>query len=258
MSQLKINGRTFEFKEGSTLLECACENGIFIPTMCYLKELGAINSCFLCVVELEGKTNLVPACGIKAEPGMVVITDSLKVKEARKKALELLLSDHTGDCLGPCHFGCPANINIPKFIAELRCGDNKAAIATIKKSVALPAVLGRVCPEICEKVCRRKDKDEAVAVCHLKRYAADVDLASGEPYSPLIGKISGKKVAVIGGGTAGLTAAYFLKQKGHEVTIFEKNEKLGGGLRFGIERGRLPEKVLDTEIAEILKLGIEV
>src|SRR3989339_278480 len=256
MSQLKINGKTYGFKEGSTLLECAKENGISIPTMCFLKETGALTSCFICVVEVEGKTNLIPACAAKAEDGMVVVTDSNKVKEARKKALELLLSDHTGDCLGPCHLGCPAHINIPKFIEELRRGDNKAAITTIKKSVALPAVLGRVCPEICEKVCRRKEKDSAVAICHLKRYAADLDLASGAPYLPFVEKSTGKKTAVIGGGAAGLTAAYFLRQFGHDVTIFEKNEKLGGGLRYGLKAERLSEQVLDKEIAQVLKIGI--
>src|SRR3989339_657995 len=198
MSQLKINGKTYGFKEGSTLLECAKENGISIPTMCFLKETGALTSCFICVVEVEGKTNLIPACAAKAEDGMVVVTDSNKVKEARKKALELRLSDHTGDCLGPCHLGCPAHINIPKFIEELRRGDNKAAITTIKKS------------------------------------------------------------AVIGGGAAGLTAAYFLRQFGHDVTIFEKNEKLGGGLRYGMKAERLSEKVLDKEIAQVLKIGITV
>ncbi|OGF44622.1 MAG: hypothetical protein A2231_12890 [Candidatus Firestonebacteria bacterium RIFOXYA2_FULL_40_8] len=259
MSQLKINGKTYEFKEGSTILECARENGISIPTMCYLKEIGALTSCFICAVEVEGKANLIPSCAAKAEEGMEVITDSVKVKAARKKALELLLSDHTGDCLGPCHTGCPAHINIPKFIDELRKGDNKSAIITIKKSVALPAVLGRICPEICEKVCRRLEKDAtAVAICHLKRYAADFDLASAEPYMPAAGTSTGKKIAIVGGGTAGLTAAYFARQLGHEVTIFEKNEKLGGCLRTEIKKERLPGEVLDKEIAQVLKLGVNL
>ncbi|MFH1074807.1 MAG: FAD-dependent oxidoreductase [Candidatus Firestonebacteria bacterium] len=258
MSQVKINGKTYEFKEGCTILECASENGISIPTMCYLKETGALTSCFICAVEVEGKANLLPACATKAKEGMVIITDSIRVREARKKALELLLSDHTGDCLGPCHMGCPAHINIPKFIGELCRGDNKAAIITIKKSVALPAVLGRICPEICEKVCRRNDKDSPVAICHLKRYAADFDLLSPDPYLPSVAKSTGKRVAVIGGGAAGLTAAYYLKQFGHEVTVFEKNEKLGGGLRSGVKKERLPEEVLDKEIGQILKLGVAV
>ena len=232
-------------KEGQTILECARDNGIEIPT------------CFVCAVEVEGKDNLVPSCAAKAVDGMVIITNSKKVKEARKKALELLISDHTGDCLGPCHTGCPAHINIPKFIAELKEGNNKAAIATIKKSVALPAVLGRICPEICEKVCRRNEKDaSAVAICHLKRYAADFDLASETPYLPSVEKDSGKKVAIVGGGTAGITAAYYLRQAGHAVTIIEKNAKLGGGLRRGVKRERLPEDILDKEIEQVLKLGV--
>ncbi|MCX5776350.1 MAG: 2Fe-2S iron-sulfur cluster-binding protein [Candidatus Firestonebacteria bacterium] len=258
MSQLKINGKTYSFTEGATILSLAREHSIHIPTMCYLKKLGALTSCFVCVVEVEGKANLIPACSAPAEAGMIITTDSARVKDARRTALELLLSDHTGDCLAPCHLGCPALINIPKFIQELRNKDNRAAITTIKENVALPAVLGRICPEICERVCRRRRKDAPVAICHLKRYAADVDLFSDTPYTPKIEKSSGKKVAIAGGGTAGVTAAYYLLRMGHQPVIFEKSDKLGGGLRSGVSRDRLSGEVLDRELNNIIKLGVKV
>ena len=257
MPEIKINGKTYGFQEEDNLVEAAARNGIVIPTMCYLKELGAITSCFICVVEIEGKPGLVPACSTKAAAGMSIITGSKKVIQSRKRALELLLSDHTGDCLGPCRTACPAHIDIPKFIQELRRGDNKAAIITIKKNVALPAVLGRICPEVCEKVCRRKEYDAPVSICHLKRYAADFDLSSGKPFLPEIAKVTGKKVCIIGSGPAGLTAAYYLRTLGHGVTIFDKNEKPGGSLRYHIKRSILPEEVLDKEIALIEKLGVK-
>jgi len=257
MPELKINGKTYSFEEGATLLETAAAHGIIIPTLCYLKELGALTSCFICVVEIEGRAALVPACSAKAAAGMSVSTDSERVKQARKRALELLLSDHTGDCLGPCQTGCPAHINIPKFIRELKHGDNRAAIRTIKENVALPAVLGRICPEVCEKVCRRKEKDAPVSICHLKRFAADFDMSSAKPFLPGLAGATGKKISIIGAGPAGLTAAYYLRQRGHEVVIYDKNEKPGGTLRYEIAKTRLPDEVLDEEIALIAKLGVK-
>ncbi len=257
MPEIKINGSTYSFKEGENLVEAAAGNGITIPTMCYLKEIGALTTCFICVVEVEGKPALVPACAAKAEAGMSIHTETARVRQARKRALELLLSDHTGDCLGPCQSGCPAHIDIPKFITELKRGDNRAALRTIKQKVALPAVLGRICPEVCEKVCRRKDGDAPVAICHLKRYAADFDLYSGKPFSPEAAKATGKKAAIIGAGPAGLTAAYYLRAYGHEVVVYDKNEKAGGTLRYAISKDRLPDEILNKEIAVIAGLGVK-
>ncbi len=94
----------------------------------------------------------------------------------RKAALELLLSDHLGDCMGPCHVTCPANMNIPLMIRQILEGKLEDAIATVKKDIALPAVLGRICPAPCEKACRRDSYDNGVSICLLKRYVADVDL----------------------------------------------------------------------------------
>jgi ferredoxin len=131
------------------------------------------------------------------------------------------------------------------------------AIVTVKRDIALPAVLGRVCPKPCEKGCRRAAADGAVAVCDLKRYVADEDLASDDPYLPECRPPTGKRVAVVGAGPTGLAAAYHLLQKGHAVTVFDDRPELGGRLRTELGEDELPRQVLDAEIGQILRLGVE-
>ncbi len=254
---IEIDKKKLSVEEGATILSAAEAAGIKIPTLCYYKAVGAITSCFVCVVEVEGKKHLVPACTAKAEPDMVITTNSRKVTDARKAALELLLSDHNGDCEGPCRLGCPANIESPKFINEILHRKYGEAIKTIKKSVALPAVLGRICPEICEKTCRRAKVDQPVAICHLRRFVADRDLSSKVPYHPEIKENTGKKAAVIGSGPAGLSCAYYLRQEGIEVTVFDAREQPGGALRYAISKERLPVSVLDSEIRIIRDIGVK-
>jgi len=255
LPKLTIDNREVEVAAGTTVLEAAEALGIDIPTMCFLEGYKPSNSCMVCVVRVSGKTSLVPSCGMIAEDGMRVETNTQEVAEARKVALELLLSDHVGDCLGPCQVTCPAGMNIGLMIRQIASGLLRDAIETIKKDIALPAVLGRICPAPCEKSCRRRAYDEAVAICLLKRYAADADLACVEPYLPDCGPSSDKRVAIIGAGPAGLSAAYYLLQKGHACTVFDDHEKPGGMLRYAVSNEKLPTEVLDKEIALILKLG---
>jgi ferredoxin len=253
--KLIIDSREVEVESGATLLDAAGLLGIDIPTMCFLKGYKPSTSCMVCVVRVVGKTSLVPACGTIAEDGMRVETDTKEVAEARTAALELLLSDHVGDCMGPCHVTCPAKMNIPLMIRQIAKGHLRRAIATIKKDIALPAVLGRICPAPCEKSCRRGAFDEAVSICLLKRYAADVDLACAEPYLPECKAANGKRVAIVGAGPAGLAGAYYLLQKGYQVTLFDEHEEAGGMLRLGVGKDKLPRAILDQEIGLILKLG---
>jgi len=209
----------------------------------------------VCVVKVEGRAVLLPACGTLAQDGMRVESNCEEVRQARRMALELLLSDHVGDCLGPCHTICPAQMNIPLMIRQIAAGRLREAIEIVKKDIALPAVLGRICPKPCERGCRRAAIDEAVSICLLKRYVADVDLESAEPYSPVCGPDQDKRVAIIGAGPAGLAAAYYLRQAGFVCTIFDDHEKPGGMLRYGVPEEELPRDVLDKEIARIEKLG---
>ena len=112
---LTIDGRPVSVPPGTTLLGAARELGIAIPTLCQVEGFEPSASCFLCAVKIEGRPNLWPSCATPATPGMVVTTNSEEVRAARKTALELLLSDHAGECVGPCRTGCPAGLDIPNF-----------------------------------------------------------------------------------------------------------------------------------------------
>ncbi len=157
----------------------------------------------------------------------------------------------------PCVAACPAGINIPWQLGLLAEGRADEALAVIRESVPFPGILGRVCVKPCESACRRRSLNEPVSICALKRWASD---HAGESWKKRFTKNpnSGKKVAVVGSGPAGLTVAYYLRIKGHEVTIFDCNPKLGGMMRYGIPRYRLPDHIIEQEINDILSLGVEI
>ncbi|MEF2144982.1 MAG: FAD-dependent oxidoreductase [Desulfovibrionaceae bacterium] len=170
----------------------------------------------------------------------------------------LLHLNETSDCLAPCRQRCPGEINIPKYINCIKSGNYASAVLTIKERNPLLLVCGRVCPRPCEDVCRRGHVDEPVGINMLKRFVADWEMNSGTRLPIPCAPSTGKRVAIIGGGPAGLSCAYFLRRFGHSPTIFESMPKLGGQLRYGIPEYRLPKAVLDWEIQGILDLGVDV
>jgi NADPH-dependent glutamate synthase beta subunit-like oxidoreductase len=257
MPKLTIDNREVEVPPGATILVAARKLGIDIPTLCFLEGCTPSTSCMVCLVKLRGPGRLVPACASLAEDGMEVESEIAEVREARREALELLLSDHLGDCVGPCHATCPAHMNIPRMIRQIAAGALRDAIATVKEQIALPAVLGRICPAPCEKACRRGVQDAAVSICLLKRFVADVDYHSAEPYLPPCKPASGKHAAIVGAGPAGLAAAYYLLQDGHACELFDDHEKPGGMLQYAVPEARLPRDVLDAEIAVVRRLGAD-
>jgi len=257
MTKLTIDGQPVEVSQGTTLLEAASKLGIEIPMMCFLEGCEPSTSCMVCVVKVHGRHALVPACATVAEEGMVVEASSQEIIEARKTALELLLSDHVGDCMGPCQLTCPAHMDIPLMIRQIASGQLAEAIETVKKDIALPAVLGRICPGPCENACRRSKADHTISICLLKRHVADVDLQSSQPYQPMLKPKAGKKVAIVGAGPAGLAAAYYLLIEGIDCTIYDEHEQMGGELRYAIDEHDLPRDILDAEIATIQRLGFE-
>lgn len=158
--------------------------------------------------------------------------------------------------LVPCRNACPAHMDVPWYLRLIAGGKRGEAIAVIREKVPLPGILGRVCIHPCEEACRRKEVNEPISICALKRYAADGDAGIWKKNTRVSGN-SGKKIAVIGSGPAGLTVAFYLRKKGHRVTVFEARSKAGGMMRYGIPRYRLPEDILDKELKALFDLGIE-
>ena len=161
-------------------------------------------------------------------------------------------------CVAPCRLACPAGTDIQGFISLITDGKYEEALKVVKRTNPLPMVIGRVCPGFCETTCRRGLLDSAIAVNALERFVGDYDQSRGAPYCPEVKPSTGHKVAIIGGGPAGLSAAYYLAIEGHEVAIFDAKPQLGGMLRYGIPEYRLPKSVLDKEIATITPLCSEV
>lgn len=256
MPQLKINGRDVVVEKGTMLIDAILGIGVKVPTMCHLKGYSHFTSCMVCIVKDLASGKLLPSCSAPAADGMVIETDNEEIHHARKSALDLLLSEHVGDCEAPCRITCPAHMNIPLMIRQIAAGRMRDAIETVKDDIALPAVLGRICPAPCEKACRRSRQDASLAICLLKRSSADEDMAQKQQYVPVCGPPTGKRVAIVGAGPAGLSAAYYLALAGHDCTVLDDRAEPGGQLRYGVPENILPRKVLAAEIEIIKKLGV--
>jgi glutamate synthase (NADPH) small chain len=257
MPALTIDGRPVTVPEGATILDAAREAGIAIPTLCHLEGREPPSSCLVCVVRVNGSDRLAPSCATPAEEGMTVESETPVVRAARRMALELLLGDHLGECLAPCHRICPLDLDIPRMLRQVGAADLDAAIIDLRAAVPFPGITGRVCPAKCEVGCRRRVADEAVAIRSVERHVADRDRDGAAPWTPTCAEDSGKRVVVVGAGPAGLAAAYFLRLAGHAVVVLERRDATGGRLRhaFGDD---LPADVLDAELAVLERLGAEI
>jgi NADPH-dependent glutamate synthase beta subunit-like oxidoreductase/formate hydrogenlyase subunit 6/NADH:ubiquinone oxidoreductase subunit I/ferredoxin len=261
---IEIDGRTLTGRAGQTILEVCRDHGIEVPTLCYEPKLPGFGACRMCVVEVEGEETPPISCSREAEAGMVVQTQTPRLRQIRKTNLELIFSDHNAYCLPPCQNKCPSHIDIPGFLKANTEGDFVESARIFKRTIPFPSVLGRVCPAPCEEHCRRDEVEEAIAIRDSHRYAGDQVLkaqAAGvkapTPFDPQ--PPTGKRVAVIGSGPSGMSAAYYLSLSGHAVTVYERDADAGGMLRYGIPQYRLPKvEVLEAEYQSVWDLGAKL
>jgi formate dehydrogenase major subunit len=256
--RLEIDGKEIWTPWDRTVLEVALGAGIEIPRLCHAPQLRPNGTCGLCVVEIEGEPAPVRSCLASAVAGMVVRTDTPALAAERTRRLEELFADHWADCIAPCRLACPADTDAQGYIALIAQGRHRDAVELIKQTNPFPGVIGRVCTRPCESACRRALVDDPIGICFLKRVAADRDRRSPDRYRPEVGPATGKRVAIVGAGPAGLAAAYYLALDGHAPVVFEALPQPGGMLRYGIPAYRLPKDVLDDEIGQILELGVEL
>ena len=254
MTKLTIDGKSVEVAEGSTVLQAAEQAGAEVPTLCYAPDVRPLTSCMVCVVKETVSGWMLPACSARAERGMVIETTSKEIRSARREVLQLLLSEHVGDCEAPCRRTCSASTDIPLMLRQITKGDIEAAARIARGDLVLPATLGWTCAAPCEKTCRRGAYDEAISIRELHRRVAEEALENGVPLPPC-DPATGKRVAVVGAGPAGLAAAWVLQRCGHVCHVFEKTDKPGGRFRR-LPEDALPKRVLDAEIELLRKMGV--
>jgi ferredoxin len=256
MVKLTIDHIATEAREGATIMEAAAQLGISIPSMCHSPGFHNHPSCMVCLVRDADRKTLVPSCAMPVSEGMNILTNEPDIIYARQDALELLLSDHSGDCEAPCRLTCPAFMDIPLMNRLIAAGDFNKALRVVREEIALPLVLGYICPAPCEKACKRKPIDQAVSICLLKRSSATFEAEEYQDFRAAHLQ-TGKKVAIIGTGPAGLAAAFYLLRMGHSCVLFDQNEQPGGALRYEIPEDMLPKSALDADIELIRRSGAE-
>lgn len=252
--QFILDGKEVTAQPGETILAVATRLGIEIPTLCFNQKVSKTTSCFVCVVKDLKTGKFLPSCSACPAPGQNIDASSEEVRDMRRTALGLLLSEHTGDCEAPCTLACPAHANVEEYVRAGRNGDFLETLKIVKKRIPLPMSVGRVCPRFCEKDCRRNvGGGKPVSINDVKRIAADLFY---ETYMEELPALTGKKVAIVGAGPAGLSAAYYLRLEGIESVLFDQQGEAGGMLRYGIPEFRLPKATLRKELAHFDKMGI--
>lgn len=378
--KITIDEHVLMIEEGRTIMQAAEQANIYIPHLCHHPDLPDLGECGLCIVEIDGESEVQKACMTKAVDGMVIHTKTEKLASMRRLNMELMLSNHVDDCttcpkysncelqslyqylgvtvgrlrqtqdkvpvndknplivrdlnrcvscgrcvrvchdvrgvgaldfertesgrvqvdvkghklladvdcrfcgacvevcptgalqdkeglfrtdisrdkaLIPCQAECPAHVNIPEYIRAIHEGDYQEAIAVIRESVPFPGALGHVCMAFCEKNCRHNGINDSLSIRELKKFAASQDKKLWRD-KVTVKPDTGKKVAIVGAGPAGLTAAYDLRKCGHDVTVFEKMPAAGGMMSMGIPDYRLPRDLVQSEVDEITRIGVKL
>ncbi|SKA68475.1 RnfABCDGE type electron transport complex subunit B [Desulfobaculum bizertense] len=227
----------------------------------------------ICGMACLGKGSCVKACSFGAiemsEEGLPVVNRSLCVAcgqcveacptgaiRVNGLSSELLHMNQLDDCLAPCMQKCPAQLDVRTMIQQIKKNEMGEALLTLKKRIALPGIVGRICPHGCETICRRQIVDEGIAINSLERHVADWEMESGGRVPVSCNPANGHRVAVVGGGAAGLSCAFYLRRLGYEVHVFDKQQTLGGMVRHAIPDYRVPQSVSEWEVQGILDLGV--
>ena len=255
--KIRIDHREVEVSEGMTLMQAAALLGISIPALCWSEGIAHHPSCMVCMVKDLDSKQLLPSCAYPVCDGMNILTHSHEIHEARREALELLLSDHAGDCEAPCRRTCPAFMDIPEMNRLIAAGKFEEALSVVREEIALPLILGYICPAPCEKACHRASIDGAVSICLLKRVTADCKLQTADCRLQTAEDSPQSRIAIIGTGPSGLSAAFYLQRRGHKAVLFDQHKEAGGLLRYHITEDKLPRKALDGEIEVIRGMGAE-
>ena len=255
--KLKIDNRELELDAPISIFHAAQKLGIEIPVMCYKPGLPHFTSCMICMVKDKASGRMLPACSAPCAEGMDIETLNDEIRGFRKATLELLLSDHVGDCEAPCQRLCTVHLEVPKMIRAIMAGRLDEAIASIREEMAIPSILERYCNAPCEKGCRRAKHDEGLSIRELTRYVADWDLRRKTPFIPKKNQPTGKRVAIVGAGGTGLSAAYFLAIAGHDVELFEKLPRAGGRIRTEFRAELIDEWIFEGELNVLRQLGVK-
>src|SRR5437764_3475393 len=250
-----IDGQEVTAVVGESILRAAQRAGFNVPTLCDDEKLAPAAAFRTCPVDVDGSYARQPTGHRAVEQGMKDSATSDGLFTMRKQTLEYFPSDHNAYCMPPCQVGCPTHIDIPGYLELMAKGQHVEAARLVKEVLPFPYMLGLVCPKPCQEVCRRGLVEEEIAICQCHGYTGEMVMEMDQAPTPFPqAAATGKRVAVIGAGPAGLTAAYYVALKGHAVTVFDMMEKQGGMLRYGIPEYRLPKVKLDKELNSVWQL----
>src|SRR2546428_2399776 len=253
-----IDGKEVPAIPGRASLGAAQRAGFEVPTLCDDEKLAPAAACRMCLVEIEGFHRPMPSCHLPVEPGMRITQASDSLFKLRRQNLEYILSDHNAYCMPPCQISCPTHIDIPGYLELMAKGQHVEAARLVKEVLPFPYMLGLVCPKPCQEVCRRGLVEEEIAICQCHGFTGELIMEMDKAPTPFPqAKATGKKVAVVGAGPAGMTCAYYVALNGHQVTVFDRLPKQGGMARYGIPEYRLPKVKLDRELDSVWELGAE-